>query len=107
MSQLRLLLIHAALILLISGHLYDIVQDREHWPFSKYEMFSRAQTERSLTRMELYGVMQEDSHQEFPLHQVSSGFGGVRETQSLRYISYSQRIKPEERPQKLNGALLD
>jgi hypothetical protein len=106
MSQQRLFLIHAALILLIFGHLYDIVQDREHWPFSKYEMFSRAQTERSLTRMELYGVMQEDSHQEFPLRQVG-GFGGVRETQSLRYISYSQKIKPKERPQMLNDALLD
>ena len=107
MSQQRLLLVHAVLILLIFGHLYDIVQDREHWPFSHYEMFSRARTEPSMTRMELYGVMQEDSHQEFPLRQVSRGFGGTRETQSLGYISHSKKIKSKERPQMLNDALLD
>jgi hypothetical protein len=56
--------------------------------------------------MELYGVVQEDAHQEFPLRQVSSGFGGVRENSSLRLIS--RRIKPEERRQQmLNDALLD
>ena len=106
MSQQRLLLINAALFLLIFGHLYDIVQDREHWPFSKYEMFSRA-SEPSLTQMDLYGVMQEDSHQEFPLRQVSSSFGGIAEKQSLRRISYSKKIKTKERPQMLNDALLD
>ena len=107
MTQQRVLLIHAALIVLIVGHLYDIIQNREHWPFSQYELFARAQTERYLTRMELYGVMQEDSHQEFPLRQVSRGFGGVRETESLRHISRSQRFKPEERQQMLDDALLD
>ena len=106
MSQQRLLLIHAALILLIVGHLYDIVQGREHWPFSPYQLFATAETKRSLMRMELYGVVQEDAHQEFPLRQVSSGFGGVRENSSLRLIS--RRIKPEERRQQmLNDALLD
>jgi len=107
MSKWRILLVIVVVLLLVFGHLYDIIQDREHWPFSKYEMFSRAQTERSLTRMELYGVMQEDSHQEFPLRQVSRGFGGPRETQSLGYISHSPKIKDKERPQKLNDALLD
>ena len=107
MSRQRLFLIHAALIVLIVGHLYDIIQDREHWPFSQYQMFAFLQTERSLTRTELYGVTQEDSHQEFPLRQVSRDFGGVRETESLRNISRSQEIKPEERQQMLDGALLD
>jgi len=51
--------------------------------------------------------MQEDSHQEFPLRQVSSNFGGVRETESLRNIIRSQEIKSEERQQMLDGALLD
>jgi hypothetical protein len=106
MSRQRLFLIHAALIVLIVGHLYDIIQKGEHWPFSQYQMFAFLQ-ERSLTRMELYGVMQEDSHQEFPLRQVSSNFGGVRETESLRNISRSQEIKSEERQQMLDGALLD
>ena len=76
MSRQRLFLIHAALIVLIVDHLYDIIQDREHWPFSQYQMFAFLQTERSLTRTELYGVTQEDPHQEFPLRQVSSDFGG-------------------------------
>ena len=107
MSRQRLFLIHAALIVLIVGHLYDIMQDREHWPFSQYQMFAFLQTERSLMRTELYGVMQEDSHQEFPLRQVSSDFGGGRETSSLQDISRSQEIKPEERQQMLDGALLD
>ena len=107
MSRQRLFLIHAALIVLIVGHLYHIIQDRENWPFSQYPMFREVQHERSLTRMELYGVMQEDSHQEFPLRQVSSDFGGGRETSSLQDISRSQEIKPEERQQMLDGALLD
>jgi hypothetical protein len=106
MSRQRLFLIHAALIVLIVGHLYDIIQKGEHWPFSQYQMFAFLQ-EPSLTRMELYGVMQEDSHQEFSLRQVSRDFGGVRETESLRNISRSQEIKSEERQQMLDGALLD
>ena len=60
-----------------------------------------------MTRMEIYGVKQEDSHQEFPLRQVSRGFGAPRETQSLWYISHSQKIKAKERPQMMNDALLD
>ena len=106
MSRQRLFLIHAALIVLIVGHLYDIIQKGEHWPFSQYQMFAFLQ-ERSLTRMELYGVTQEDPHQEFPLRQVSRDFGGVRETESLRNISRSQEIKSEERQQMLDSALLD
>lgn len=107
MSPQRLLLVHAALILLIVGHLYDIVQNREHWPFSQYDMFAKAKTERSLTRVELYGVPQEDSYQEFPLHQVSKDFGGSREKAILGRISRTKKNKPEKRQQMLDDALLD
>jgi hypothetical protein len=107
MTQRRFLLINAALILLIVGHFYDIVLDTEHWPFSQYPMFRQAQHGRSLTRMELYGVTRESPHQEFPLRQVSSDFGEVRETASLRRISRSNEFMPEERQQMLNDSLLD
>jgi hypothetical protein len=109
MTRRRCLLIHAALILLIVGHFYDIVLDTEHWPFSQYPMFRTAQIERSLTRMELYGVTRESPHQEFPLRQVSGdfSFGEVRENAIFRRISRSKEFMPEERQQMLNDSLLD
>src|SRR5215217_672703 len=114
MSQQRFLLVNAALIVLIVGHLYHISQDREHWPFSwpfsQYTMFQEVQHERSFTRMELYGVMQEDSHQEFPLRQVSGDFDEATADAAGREIysiGRSKNIKPEERQQMLDGAMHD
>ena len=110
MTRRRCLLIHAALILLIVGHFYDIVLDTEHWPFSQYPMFRTAQFERSLTRMELYGVTRESPHQEFPLRQVSGDFDEATAdaaTRKISSISRSKDIKSEERQQMLDGALLD
>src|SRR5829696_4332798 len=110
MSQQRFLLVNAALIVLIVGHLYDIIQDRDDWPFSQYPMFNTVADERSFTRMELYGVMQGDSHQEFPLSQVSGDFDEATADAAGREIfsiSRSNKMQPEERQQMLDGAMHD
>jgi hypothetical protein len=49
-------LINGGLALLLGGSLYDIVTGQEHWPFSPYRMYSRVDTERSLTALRLFGV---------------------------------------------------
>ena len=40
MSWRRLLVVHAAIAVVVFGHLRDIVTDVEHWPFSPYPMYS-------------------------------------------------------------------
>lgn len=38
---------------LVGGHLYDIVTQREHWPFSFYPMYGRVQKKRQLSVLTL------------------------------------------------------
>lgn len=40
MSRLRLLLIHAAIAVVVLGHLRSLITDTEDWPFSRYPMYS-------------------------------------------------------------------
>jgi hypothetical protein len=42
--------------LLLAGHLIDIVFFTEHWPFSRYPMYSRLMSEPKLTKVRVYGV---------------------------------------------------
>ncbi|MBC8108224.1 MAG: hypothetical protein H7Z14_16680 [Anaerolineae bacterium] len=44
---------------LIVGHLFDIVTQVEHWPFSFYPMYGRVQKKTRLQVLSLYGVMQQ------------------------------------------------
>ena len=70
MSKRRILLLHAAIVLLVAGSLYDIIVDRETWPFSQYPMYSE-QHGSGLTQLRLYGVTQEEPHQEIALNDPS------------------------------------
>ena len=107
MSKWRILLVNVVVLLLVFGHLFDIVKDEEHWPFSQYKLFTLINTERSLTRMHLYGVTQEISQHEFPLRSVDKRFNSSRTIAPIKKIYYTQRLGSEERQQKLNDALLD
>jgi hypothetical protein len=49
-------LINFILITLIGGSIYDIVADREHWPFSQYPMFSGVWRSPTFTWLRLIGV---------------------------------------------------
>jgi hypothetical protein len=56
MSRVRLVFVHAVILTIIGGSMYDIVTRQEHWPFSNYPMFSTVHRERVLTWPRLYGV---------------------------------------------------
>jgi glucosyl-dolichyl phosphate glucuronosyltransferase len=57
---------YALIAFLVGGSAYDILIDREHWPFSQYPMFSDIQTSREFTSLRLYGVIS-GSGSEIPL----------------------------------------
>jgi hypothetical protein len=40
MSRLRLLLVHAAIAVVVLGHLRSLITNTEDWPFSRYPMYS-------------------------------------------------------------------
>lgn len=56
MSTRRLLVVHALILFVIAGSLYDIGTRQEHWPFSNYPMFSAIHREPALTWLRLFGV---------------------------------------------------
>ncbi len=56
MSWRRLLFVHVLLACLVGGHLYDIVTDQEHWPFSQYPMFSNVDESRTHRTLRVFGV---------------------------------------------------
>jgi hypothetical protein len=55
-SRARRVLINFTLVALIGGSIYDIVADREHWPFSQYPMFSGVWRSPTFTWLRLIGV---------------------------------------------------
>src|SRR5437868_3920033 len=65
MSTSRKLLLNLLFGALILGHLYDIVRDEEHWPFSQYPMFNTVWRSPTFTHLRLRGVTQDGT--EFPL----------------------------------------
>lgn len=87
MGTTRLILVHAVIAALIGGSAYDIITDREHWPFSQYPMFASVWRERSFTLLRLYGVRADG--REFPLidHRYVSPFEQSRLPKALRQIA--------------------
>src|SRR5829696_9383078 len=65
MSKFRIVLLSSVSVLLIVGSLFSILFDREYWPFSPYPMFSDVRGEASsVLTLQLYGVTQEEPHDE-------------------------------------------
>jgi hypothetical protein len=54
----RILFIHGIIAFIVCGSIFDIVTDREHWPFSQYPMYSGIER-RHFKRTRLFGVTQE------------------------------------------------
>jgi len=59
MPRWRVWMVFALAAVLLGGHLFDIIRQREHWPFSFYPMYGRVQKKRLLRMPALYGVMQD------------------------------------------------
>jgi len=52
-------MVFALAAVLLGGHLFDIIRQREHWPFSFYPMYGRVQRKPVLKVPALYGLMKE------------------------------------------------
>jgi hypothetical protein len=59
MSRGRVGLVLSLAFVLVAGHSYDIIRQREHWPFSFYPMYGRVQRKPVLKMPALYGLMQQ------------------------------------------------
>jgi hypothetical protein len=106
MRKHRVLLANAIIVLLASGSLFTVIVDKEYWPFSQYPMFSTlAQTEK-VSRLQLYGVTQEEQD-EIALRSTEY----IHPFNTTRLDRYFRKINktsdPEKRQQLLNEALLD
>jgi len=64
-SRSRRIAINLVLLTLITGSLYDVAADQEHWPFSQYPMFSGVWQSPTFTWLRLFGVTADG--REFPL----------------------------------------
>jgi hypothetical protein len=67
MTRGRVGLVHAVIALIIGGSGYAIVTNRECWPFSPYPMYSWVERNRSVSRLQLFGLTEGAKPQEIPL----------------------------------------
>src|SRR5690349_11196547 len=59
MRRWRVWMVFGLLAFLVLGHLFEVVTQREHWPFSPYQMWSRPSLGWELNREMLRGVTDE------------------------------------------------
>lgn len=109
-SKRRLLFINGVIIFLIVNSLLDIAIGKQHWPFSNYPMFARAEAgtlnDYTFSQLKLYGVTQGVRPREIPLRgRYIQPFDEGR----LRaaFDRMNSKTDPEERQRLLNGALRD
>ena len=98
MGRQRVLLVNCIIVFIISASIFDIVTDREHWPFSPYAMYSNIQG-RNFKWIRLFGVTQQG---EIPL----AGIQFLSSFDEPRLVTAFRRMK--KRPnnhQLLNKAL--
>jgi hypothetical protein len=56
LTRQRLWFVHALIAFVIGGHVYDIVLDKENWPFSPYPMFSQVDTRETHETLRIFGI---------------------------------------------------
>lgn len=66
-SQPRVWLVYTVAALLTLGTLYDIATGYEHWPFSPYPLYHKAQLSHTAVQALLYGVRAFEGAEEVPL----------------------------------------
>jgi hypothetical protein len=67
MNPSRVFFVHALILLLVGGSLYDIKTGREHWPFSPYPMFSIVERQPTLKCLRVVGIPAEGAASEIQL----------------------------------------
>lgn len=111
MGSHRKLVAYAAIGLVVGGHLFDLVADREHWPFSTYPMYSYRLGERFHV-YRVVGVLHDDARDhagdgaggELPLvqRQYLRPFDFLTLGNGLAYLN-----KKPDRERRLEAALHD
>lgn len=56
MTRWRMAVVQLGLFVIVGGSLFDVVTQREHWPFSPYPMYSKIELDSSTTKYYVYGV---------------------------------------------------
>ena len=106
MSWLRVWLVYFIFIFLVGASVYDIVTNRENWPFSPYAMYSYAEREHTLEVIELFGVTQENgTPREIPL--LDSRYLEPFDQTRLRGALSNLLEQSQKHPQLLTKALED
>jgi hypothetical protein len=110
MTKSRVVLLSTVSLLLIIGSLFSLILDEEYWPFSPYPMFSKvAGKASSAPTLQLYGVTQEEPHDEILIPTDRSLYIGPFD--GPRFIAALRRMQSEHNPKKssrlLNKGLLD
>ena len=63
----REILIYIVIFVIAGGSLFDIITRGEHWPFSRYPMFSSVKRDYSYTEFKLFGVPKNNPQSEMNL----------------------------------------
>jgi len=111
MTKSRIFLLSAVSLLLVFGSLFSIVFDEEWWPFSPYPMFSKvAGKASSAPTLQLYGVTQEEPHDEI-LIPTNRDIDYIKPFEASQFFTGLRRMESEHNPKKssrlLNKGLLD
>jgi hypothetical protein len=67
MNPWRVRLVYGVLGMIVVGHLYEIVRQQEHWPFSNYPMWAQVTDKWELGTVEAVGVTDEAAPREVKL----------------------------------------
>ena len=99
----RLLLAHAVIAIIFTASVYDIIKDRDHWPFSAYPMFSLIPKREPIRLLRLFGLTEGLDAHEVPLvaAEYLNPFDDMRLQGRLALLT-----APDRRPQ-LSEALRD
>ena len=62
MKRWRVWVVFSLVTLLLVGHAVDIAGQREHWPFSHYPMYARAEKKKRQELLSLFGLMRAPGH---------------------------------------------
>ncbi len=110
MPKQRIFLLSFVTVLFMFGSFYDIITDQEHWPLSNYPMFSGNKAEKhegGVKALWLYGVSQEEPHQEIAMTN-NSYFNPVSSSKLKKALSKANKKRNlKKRERELNGVVSD
>jgi hypothetical protein len=92
MSIARVLFVHAVIAALVVPSLYDTFAAEEHWPYSRYPMYSGLAPATPPPSYRIYGVTRDDPPKEIrlPLHSFAGPLSSLRLHAALTRLAASE-----------------